>query len=218
MLQLPLNGSGKPARVLCLGAHCDDLEIGCGGTVMQLVAAQPDIEIDWVIFSSNPRREQEARASAADFLAGSARSGIDIRQFRNGYFPYIGTEIKDCFEQLKSTANPDLILTHWREDMHQDHRLIGELTCNTFRNHLVLEYEIPKFDGDLGRPNTFVSISDEIRRKKVELILRHFPSQADKQWFCAETFNGLMRLRGVECNAATGYAEAFHCRKLAIAP
>jgi LmbE family N-acetylglucosaminyl deacetylase len=170
-----------------------------------------------VVFSSDPVREQEARASAAAFLGDDPRHRVMVERFRNGYFPSESATIKDRFETLKAGA-PDLVLTHHRGDFHQDHRVIGELTWNTFRNHVVLEYEIPKYDGDLGRPNLFVPLTDAVRRRKVELILRHFPSQSGKQWWTASTFEALMRLRGVECNAPDGYAEAYFAPKLALSP
>jgi LmbE family N-acetylglucosaminyl deacetylase len=215
MLQLPVNQ--RLRRLLCLGAHCDDIEIGCGGTVLALLAGNPGLVVDWIVFSSDPVREREARASAQDFLATGASHSVVIRGFRNGHFPSAASDIKDFFEELKSGAPPDLILTHHRGDMHQDHRVLGELTWNTFRNHLVLEYEIPKYDGDLGRPNVYVPLTEAVRRRKVELILRHFASQSTKQWWTASTFEALMRLRGVECNAAEGYAEAFFGPKVALA-
>lgn len=219
MLPLRPGSADRPlGRLLCLGAHCDDIEIGCGATVLELVAAHPGLAVDWVVFSSNPVRRREAEASAADFLAGAGETCIDIRDFRNGYFPQVAADIKDCFEELKRRPPPDLILTHYREDLHQDHRTIGHLTWNTFRDHWVLEYEIPKYDGDLGRPNVYVPVSAGARERKIELVCRHFPSQADKQWFTPDTFRGLMRLRGIECAAPEGHAEAFHGRKLTLAP
>lgn len=218
MLGLTLGLPHRPRRLLCLGAHCDDIEIGCGGTVLALLAANPELTVDWVVFGSTPPRAAEARASAAAFLGHDARHRIVIREFRDGYFPSESAAIKDAFEELKRLPGPDLVLTHHRGDFHQDHRVIGELTWNTFRNHVVLEYEIPKYDGDLGRPNLFVPLADAVRRRKVELILEHFPSQAGKQWWTASTFDALMRLRGIECAAAEGWAEAFFAPKLVLSP
>ena len=211
MLELKI---GALSTVLCLGAHCDDIEIGAGATILKLVAAQPALRVHWMVFSSTEERSAEARASAGDFLAGAASTEVQIKTFRDGFFPAEGQAIKQCFEELKTRVAPDLVLTHYRDDRHQDHRLISELTWNTFRDHLVLEYEIPKYDGDLGQPNFFVPVDDQQRTFKVDAILRRYASQRSKDWFTAETFNALMRIRGVECRSPTGYAEAFHARKL----
>lgn len=204
--------------ILCLGAHCDDIEIGAGATLLKLVAEHPSLHVYWMIFSATGQRAAEARASARDFLAGAASVDVQIDAFTDGFFPHEGEAIKRRFEELKNLATPDLVLTHHRDDRHQDHRIISELTWNTFRNHLVLEYEIPKYDGDLAHPNCFVPIEDEHRAAKVDALLRHYGSQRAKEWFTAETFNALMRLRGVECRSRTGYAEAFHARKIVAAP
>lgn len=217
MLQLPLNQPGALRKVLCLGAHCDDIEIGCGGTVLALLERNPGLAVDWVVFSSDAVREREARASAADFLGSGAGHRVIVQQFRNSYFPSCVAEIKPFIEQLKADSRPDLVLTHHRGDFHQDHRVLGELTWNSFRDHLVLEYEIPKYDGDLGRPNVFVPLPQRLRERKVSLILRHFTSQQDKQWWSADTFNALTRLRGIECNAPEGHAEAFFGPKISLA-
>jgi LmbE family N-acetylglucosaminyl deacetylase len=209
---------GEVGSVLCLGAHCDDIEIGAGATIVKLVAQQPAVRVHWVIFSSTELRAAEARASAADFLAAAASADVQIKTFRDGFFPAEGPAIKRYFEELKTAVNPDLVLTHYRDDRHQDHRTISDLTWNTFRNHLVLEYEVPKFDGDLGHPNCFVPVDEAQRLFKVDTILRRYASQGVKEWFTGETFNALMRLRGVECRSRTGYAEAFHARKIVAAP
>jgi len=202
--------------VLCLGAHSDDIEIGCGGLVLHLLARRR-VELDWVVFSAAAAREREARRSATLFLRGAARQRVAIHRFRDGFFPYDGGDIKNTFEELKGEVDPDLILTHYRDDRHQDHRLLSDLTWNTFRNHFILEYEIPKFDGDLGAPNCFVPLRRSACMRKVKYLKAAFGTQRDKHWFCAETFMGLMRLRGMECRAAGGYAEAFYARKLVIA-
>lgn len=204
------------AQLLCLGAHCDDIEIGAGGTIMRLARELPALRVTWVILSSNPRREAEARAAADRILAGVTDCDIRIETFRNGYFPYRGEELKEYFESLKQVCNPDLILTHHLADRHQDHRLVAELTWNTWRNHLVLAYEIPKFDGDLGQPNAFVELPADIREAKIATVLECFASQADLHWFSAETLNATLRLRGIECRAESGYAEAFHARKVLL--
>jgi LmbE family N-acetylglucosaminyl deacetylase len=203
-------------RVLALGSHSDDIEIGCGATLLAMTRARPEIEVTWVVLGAEGRREREARASAEAFVAAASRSEIVVKGFRDGFFPYVGGEVKDAFEELKSRLDPDLILTHARRDLHQDHRLVCELTWNTWRDHLILEYEIPKYDGDLGTPNVFVPVSEEIAREKVELVLDAFKSQTEKHWFDEELFLGLMRVRGMEGRSPSGYAEAFTCRKLSL--
>ena len=206
----------ESATFLFFGAHCDDIEIGCGGTVLRLAAEYPESRFVWVVLSSNSTRASEARESYAKFLESAAHRGLDIEQFRNGYFPYVGADIKDYFEQLKKTENPDFIFTHYQHDRHQDHRLVSELTWNTFRDHHIFEYEIPKYDGDLGSPNFFVPLTQETGERKADYIVECFPSQRSHKWFRRETFLALMRLRGVECNAEDGFAEAYYCRKLII--
>jgi len=204
-----------PATVLCLGAHSDDLEIGCGGTILHLIRTNPNLSVHWIVFSGSGERGAEARQSAEQFLAGVKSKQIIVKEYRDGFFPYSGGPIKDEFDALKKTISPDLIFTHCRHDLHQDHRLINELTWNTFRDHLILEYEIPKYDGDLGAPNLFVPLDDDIVNQKTGILLSVFRSQAGKQWFNDELFRSLMRLRGMEC-AHSGYAEAFHVRKLTV--
>jgi len=216
MLGLALGARGRGLRILCLGAHPDDIEIGCGGTVLSLLDARPDAEVLWVVFGAHGARADEARASAAAFLEGAARAEVDVFEFRDGFFPARVGAIKERFEELKGRIEPDLVLTHRDADRHQDHRMVSELTWNTFRHHLVLEYEIPKYDGDLGRPNLFVPVTREVRARKVELLLEHFATQRSRTWFTAETFEGLMRIRGIECASPTGYAEGFHARKLVL--
>jgi LmbE family N-acetylglucosaminyl deacetylase len=216
---LPLilpRGSGGPLKLLCLGAHSDDIEIGCGGTILRLISEVPNLAVRWVVFSASRLREAEARDSAATFLRGVAEARIDVGTFRDGYFPFQGAEIKDYFEAIKSEFDPTLILTHWTDDAHQDHRLIAQLTHNTFRNHLVLEYEVPKYDGDLGNPVVFMPLSRDQVRQKVEIISRYFPSQTARSWFSDETFLAMARLRGVGCRAPDGVAEAFYAKKIVL--
>jgi LmbE family N-acetylglucosaminyl deacetylase len=207
---------GAVNSVLCLGAHCDDIEIGAGATIRTLLAQRPSLKVQWVVFSSTESRADEARASVGDFLGGAAVADVRIMEFTDGFLFAEGAPIKRCFEELKDRVAPDLVLTHYRDDRHQDHRLISDLTWNTFRDHLVLEYEVPKFDGDLGQPNWFVPVGDEQRTFKVDTILRRFASQSSKGWFTADTFNALMRIRGIECRSLTGYAEAFYARKMVV--
>jgi LmbE family N-acetylglucosaminyl deacetylase len=219
MLSLPLGGSARPLRkVLCIGAHCDDIEIGCGATVLRLAELHPDADVHWVVLSSSPVRSAEAKTSAERFLSGVKRRDVEIKEFRNSFFPFDGARIKEYFEELKGRVTPDLVLTHTRNDLHQDHRLTCELTWNTFRDHFILEYEIPKYDGDLGAPNFFVPVTIEQCEAKVTNVLDCFASQRDKPWFTRDTFMALMRLRGVECNSPSGHAEAFYCRKAILGP
>jgi LmbE family N-acetylglucosaminyl deacetylase len=201
-------------HLLCLGAHADDIEIGAGGTILRLVREYPGVTVHWVVFSASGKRENEARRSAECFLQNSGAHRVIIHQFADGYFPYHGQSIKQEFESLKGQLEPDLVITHWASDAHQDHRLINELTWNTFRRHTILEFEVPKYDGDLGRPNVYVPLSSDDRQRKVEYLLSAFPTQAGKHWFSEDTFLAIMRLRGVECGEA--YAEAFYGRKLVL--
>lgn len=203
-------------HVLCLGAHSDDIEIGCGGTMLKLLEECPNTSVTWIVFSSQGERRAEAEKSALHFLQTVERREIILKDFRDGFFPYRGEVIKEYFEQLKQQLSPTLIFTHYRHDLHQDHRLICELTWNTFRNHLILEYEIPKYDGDLGSPNIFVHLDEKTCEKKIDLLLRHFLTQGNKRWFTDETFRSMMRLRGVESQASGSYAEAFYGRKIVL--
>jgi LmbE family N-acetylglucosaminyl deacetylase len=209
----PFSGDPPLRRVLAIGCHADDIEIGCGGTLLALTRSRPDIEVTWVVLGADGDRANEARASAQDFLAGAARSEVVVHGFKDAYMPYYGESVKEAFEELKPTR-PDLVLTHTRDDLHQDHRLACELTWNTFRDHLILEYEVPKWDGDLGRANLYVPLDERLVADKLDLVLRHFPTQAGKHWYDEETFRGLLRLRGLEC-AAT-YAEAFYAPKVTL--
>jgi LmbE family N-acetylglucosaminyl deacetylase len=217
MLKLDLERRDEPLVVLCLGAHADDLEIGCGGTMLKLAGSGRPLEVTWVVWSAEGPRHSEARESAELFLAQAKSKTVVLRTFRDGFFPYQGEAIKEEFEALKPRVAPDVIFTHSRDDRHQDHRLVSELTWNTFRNHLILEYEIPKYDGDLGAPNVFVELDDALARRKAETIVQSFPSQASKHWFAADLFLALLRLRGVECAAPGKYAEGFYCRKAVLA-
>jgi LmbE family N-acetylglucosaminyl deacetylase len=201
-------------QVLCLGAHSDDIEIGCGGTVLRLASLYPNADFHWVVFSAPGRRREEAESSAGQFLRGACSKTIELRSFRDGFFPYVGADIKEFFEDLQKRVDPHIIFTHHGHDMHQDHRLVSELTWNTFRDHMILEYEIPKYDGGLGSPNLFVQLTQDERRRKIDVLLAEFPSQATKKWFDEATFDALLRLRGVESNSPSGYSEAFYCRKL----
>jgi len=216
MHELKLQSDQPVKHVLCLGAHCDDIEIGCGATILALLASNPGIAVDWVVFSGNAQRAAEARTAAGEFLAGAARSRVVVRDFRDGFFPSEFARIKESFNELATGTTPDLILTHHRQDLHQDHRTVGELTWQTFRNRLIWEYEIPKYDGDLGRPNLFVPVNNDQAGRKIDIILRSFPSQAGKSWFSADTFEALLRLRGIESGSATGRAEAFHAPKTVV--
>jgi LmbE family N-acetylglucosaminyl deacetylase len=200
--------------LLCLGAHSDDIEIGCGGTILRLLEEFPAARVVWVVFGAAGDRAVEARKSADLFLENADQHELILKGFRDGFFPYIGGEIKDFFEELKGEISPDLILTHYRHDLHQDHRLISELTWNTFRSHMILEYEIVKYDGDLGSPNFFVHLDETTSRRKVDNILESFTTQRDRHWFTEDTFYSLMRIRGVESSAQGRYAEGFYSRKL----
>jgi LmbE family N-acetylglucosaminyl deacetylase len=211
MIELSPSSIGS---VLCLGAHADDIEIGCGGTILQWAKQSPDVAFHWVVFSANADRRGEAERSAQGFLRSCKTPKVNLHSFRDGFFPSEMSEIKQTFEQLKKAVSPDLVLTHYGADRHQDHRVVSELTWNTFRNHLILEYEIPKYDGDLGQPNVFVALDEAVCNEKMDLLYEHFPTQAGKTWFDRDTFRGLMRLRGVESAAPGRFAEAFYGRKL----
>lgn len=204
---------GRPLRLLALGAHADDVEIGCGATVLRLLAEHPGTVVDWVVCSAPGQRAAEARASAEAFCAGAGELRVALHDLPESYFPAAWGDVKQLVQGLEA-IDPDLVLTHHRADRHQDHRMVADLTWNSFRHHLVLEYEIPKYEGDLGHPNLFVTLDDALAQRKVALLTEHFPSQVDRPWFDPETFLGLMRLRGVECQAPGRYAEAFHAPKL----
>jgi LmbE family N-acetylglucosaminyl deacetylase len=206
---LPADGT-----VLCLGAHCDDIEIGCGGTLMELQSRNPKLRFVWHVFSCEGKRDAETNAAAARMLGPECE--VNFGQFRGSFLPYSGPDLKECFETLKSRLRPDLIFTHFLHDRHQDHRVISELTWNTFRNHAIFEYEIPKFEGDLAHPNVYVPLSGMTTDRKIDVLMECFPSQRSRQWFDRDLFLGLLRLRGVECNSTSRHAEAFHVRKLVL--
>jgi LmbE family N-acetylglucosaminyl deacetylase len=205
----------RPLHILCVGAHSDDIEIGCGGSILTLAERYPDAVFHWVVFSAIGVREAEAR-HAAELFAGSRIKSLVLKTFPDGFMPYVGADIKQVFEGLKQSVAPDVIFCPWRRDAHQDHRLMAELAWNTFRDHVILEYEIPKYDGDMGRPNVFIPLDTPACLGKVQRIQEAFKSQSSKRWFEESTFLGLMRLRGMECNSPSGYAEAFYCSKLLI--
>jgi LmbE family N-acetylglucosaminyl deacetylase len=218
MLNASLDLPAGRVRVLAIGSHADDIELGCGGALLRLAARGSDVELTWVVLGAHGARAEEARASATSFLMGtSPASRIIVEDFRDGFLPYDGGAVKDRFEQLKTEVSPDVIFTHTGIDLHQDHRLVAELTWNTFRDHLILEYEIPKWDADLRAPNVYVPLSEELVERKVELLLEHFPSQREKHWFTGDLFRALMRLRGMEASSPSRFAEAFRCRKLVLA-
>jgi LmbE family N-acetylglucosaminyl deacetylase len=204
------------SRVLCLGAHSDDIEIGAGGTLLKLTEQAPDLEIRWVVFSAPGLRTDEARSSADEFLSGVTRKQVKIGSFRESYFPSEWPSIKEWFEEIKATFIPDVVFTHYRDDRHQDHRVLSDLAWNTFRDHLILEYEILKYDGDLGQPNLFVPLPEQLCDRKIDLLMKHFKTQSAKHWFTSDTFEAMHRVRGIECASPTGRAEAFYCRKIVL--
>jgi len=217
MIELLFKGRANQAlNILCLGAHSDDIEIGCGGTILRLAKQYPGSVFHWVVFSAIGVRETEAQRAAALFIDPARLKGPLFKKFPDGFMPFVGVEVKAFFEELKGATSPDVIFAHSLKDSHQDHRLIAELTWNTFRDHLILEYEIPKYDGDMGQPSVFVPLAQEVYEQKVQNIMDAFPSQHTKRWFQRDTFLSLMRLRGMECNSPSGYAEAFYCRKLVL--
>jgi LmbE family N-acetylglucosaminyl deacetylase len=215
---LPLNLATRPGglNLLAIGAHSDDIEIGCGGTILRLASDGHLASVRWIVLSANGEREAEARAGAQAFLAGIQRVEILVADFRDGFFPYVGGAVKDFFEAQRDSFVPDVILSHRREDLHQDHRLVGELTWNTYRNSLILEYEIPKYDGDAGSPNFYVELPAQTCERKIDLLTETFRTQASRQWFDPDAFRALLRLRGMECNSSTRFAEGFTCRKAVI--
>jgi LmbE family N-acetylglucosaminyl deacetylase len=216
MKALQLAAPGDQLSILCLGAHSDDIEIGAGATLLSLMDRGIRLDVHWCVLSAAGDREREARASATDFLSKAASAQVEVMPFRDGFFPEQGEQIKSWFEDLKKRTNPGVVLTHRRDDAHQDHRQVCRLAWNTFRDHCILEYEVPKWDGDLAQPNLYMPVSAGALERKISLLTKHFGSQRSKQWFDAETFLGLARLRGMECRAPERYAEAFVARKLAL--
>ena len=217
MLDLVLNGGGRGRkRILCLGAHCDDIEIGCGGALLALQKSAQVI-IDWVVLSGTPERRAETRSSMTALIESRARGQLIFGDFADGRFPAHYLELKEFVEGLKKTVQPDLILCHERDDRHQDHRATNELVWNTFRDAVILEYEIPKWDGGLGQPNLYVPVTAGQARAKIEVLLKSYKTQRGRDWFTRETFMSMLRLRGLECRSPSGYAEGFHGRKLRFA-
>lgn len=213
MFKLSFSGKNQKLKILCMGAHPDDIEIGCGGTILRIIDEAPDTQFCWIVFSGDDERRNEASKSAEAFLENVERKEIVINKFRSSYFPFVGAAIKDYFERLKGAFSPDIVFTHCGNDMHQDHVLISNLTWNTFRDNFVLEYEIPKFDGDLATPNLYVHLDESYVTRKIDLILKNFQTQRQKHWFDEETFRSILRLRGIESNSPK-YAEGFYCRKI----
>ncbi len=203
-------------KVLCLGAHSDDIEIGCGGTMLRLLSECDDVEVDWVVLGSNGRRDEEALISANKFLGNATRKHVVVKNFKESFFPFVGGEIKAYLEEQKTKVSPDIIFTHYRRDLHQDHRVVAELTWNTYRDHLILEYEIIKYDGDLGTPNVLVHLNKEICRRKIKILMSCFKTQTNKDWFTTDAFLSLLRVRGIESKAPDKYAEGFYCGKLVV--
>lgn len=217
MIRLTLQAQKDRAlKVLCLGAHCDDIAIGCGGTMLSLVQQIPAVDVVWVALTSTEKRKLEEHQAAEQFIGQIHSKRVLVKNWCDGYLPHVWKEVKEFFEELKQEVDPDLILTHYRDDRHQDHRLVSELTWNTFRRHLILEYEIPKYDGDMGSPNVFVPLEEDSCRAKARKIVDCFPSQVGRQWFTEDIFLSLARLRGMETNSSTSFAEAFYCRKLLL--
>jgi LmbE family N-acetylglucosaminyl deacetylase len=216
MKHLKLVGSGERLSVLCLGAHSDDIEIGAGATILGWIDRGVRLDVHWAVLSAIGPRADEAHASAQQFLMNAASAVIDLAEFKTGFFPYQGADIKNWFEALRARTSPDVILCHWRHDAHEDHREVSKLTWNTFRDHAILEYEIPKWDGDAGQPNVYLPASKALMERKTRLLHQHFGTQREKDWFDDQTFMSLARLRGMECRAPDGFAEAFHARKLTV--
>lgn len=213
MMPLSLGPDRRRLRVLCLGAHSDDIEIGCAGTLLRWLAEYEAVEVTWAVLCAAGNRANEARDSAVELLAGAASWRIVLGDFEDAHLPADFSRSKTFMRDLQQHGAHDVVLTHRLEDAHQDHRLVAELTWQTWRDHLILEYEIAKYEGDLGRPNVFVPLPPDIAARKVAHLLKHFGSQLSKDWFRSEALSALMLLRGIECRAESGWAEAFHLRK-----
>jgi LmbE family N-acetylglucosaminyl deacetylase len=216
MLKLKPDLPGRQLRLLCIGAHSDDIEIGCGGALLHLLERYDIEHVDWVILGSYGKRTGEAQKSAERFLSKAKSKNLVIKNFKDSFFPYLGADIKTCFEELKTLGSPDIIFTHFRHDLHQDHRMISELTWNTWRNHLILEYEIVKYDGDLGSPNFFIHLSKDVCTKKIDIIMESFGTQLHRNWFTRDAFFSVMKIRGIESRSPDGFAEGFYCRKAVL--
>jgi LmbE family N-acetylglucosaminyl deacetylase len=216
VIALDFGEAPSPFRILAIGCHADDIEIGCGGTILRLIGSLPSVEVCWVVLSAHGERADEVHASAEAFLDGAAGQQVIVGDFRDGFLPYSGGDVKQFFEDLKPVVSPDLIFTHYGKDFHQDHRLASELTWNTFRDHLILEYEVPKYDGDIGAPNVFVHLEEAVARRKVDNLLTFFQTQRDRRWFTEDLFLSILRLRGMESNAPDRYAEGFYGRKVVL--
>lgn len=214
---LPALPAAAPLRLLCIGAHSDDLEIGCGGTVLTWLAGGRPADVTWVVLTAEGDRAREAKRSARALLQRASRHDIVLGAFKDGFLPSQYEAVKDFFESIKARCSPDIVLTHRLEDRHQDHRLASELTWNTWRDHQILEYEIMKYEGDLGQPNVFVPLKASIAQRKATHLARHFASQRAKSWFDESNFEALARIRGLECRSPSGLAEAFHARKMRLA-
>jgi LmbE family N-acetylglucosaminyl deacetylase len=214
MLPLQLGApAGRPLSVLAIGAHPDDIEIGAGGLLLTLAPSRP--EIRYVVLTGTPERHLEARNAARAFMP-EADLTIELSDLPEGRFPAVWHRVKEALEGIARSFSPDVIIAPSPADAHQDHRTIAEIIPTVFRDQLYLAYEIPKWDGDLGRPSMYVPLTAETARRKVELLHKCYPSQRGRDWWDDEVFLGLARLRGMECRAP--YAEAFTCMKSVIAP
>jgi LmbE family N-acetylglucosaminyl deacetylase len=216
VLELKKLTDRRRLRILCVGAHCDDIDIGCGGALLSLLKHYRGAQVTWVVMGSTAVRARELRASARRFLRQAGKAKVLVHQFRDGFFPSQYAAIKEVFESLKQLPSPDVIFSHHRADLHQDHRVVAELTWNTFRNHLILEYEIPKYEGGLTTPCAYVSLTRAQVERKISILLESYATQRSKRWFTDDTFRALMRLRGLESGGESGWAEGFHVSKFLL--